>query len=172
MPFIGNVQEDFALKSQSLCFRWSLNPAGFFFFFYCKHDVECWAPPFFTACSCTCVSQSPRLDVLSGQEGQTGWTAQTNCSVLGGIFFQMRPSSHDLRLGALETCTWVACLHSADSSRESLSVLSSRAYLESYMWLHECVLGVFLEFLVEYNQQLSSQQCNNPAFAPSHTWTL
>lgn len=32
-----------------------------------------------------CPSGCPRLEVLSGQEGQTnGWTAQTNCSVLGG----------------------------------------------------------------------------------------
>lgn len=159
-----STQPDFALKSQPLCFRWSLKPAGF----HCKReDVR------LTESSFGC----PRLDVLvwvSSQDrgGRTGWTAQTDCSLLGGVFLQMRPSSHDLRLGALETCTWVACLHSADSSGESLSVLSSRAYLESYLWPHECVLGVFLEFLLEYHQQLSSQQCNNPALAPSHTWTL
>lgn len=83
-------------------------------------------------------------------------------------------SSHNLILGTVEMCAWVACLHSTDSSRESLSVLSSRAYLESCMWPCECVLAVFLEFLLEYNRQLSSQQSNNLArpFTPSHPWTL
>lgn len=60
----------------------------------------------------------------------------------------------------METCTWVACLHSTDSSRDSPPLCPP---VPSLIWEAATLGGIFR--LVGYHQQLSS-------VSPPQPWTL